>query len=439
MKRAKTIIMGAAGRDFHNFNVFFRRNRSYNVVAFTATQIPDIEDRTYPRALSGPLYPRGIPILAEAELSRLIREHRVEWVVFAYSDVSHEHVMHKASEALAAGANFLLLGPQSTMVPSRKPVIAVCATRTGSGKSQTTRRVVEILKRRGKRVVVVRHPMPYGDLARQAVQRFASLRDLERAKCTVEEQEEYEPHIRAGSVVYAGVDYVKILRRAEKEADVVLWDGGNNDFPFFRPALLIVVVDPHRAGHEVAYHPGETNLRLADVIVINKEDTAPAERVAQVRENIRRVNPQAVVIDADSPVQVDDPALIRGRRVLVIEDGPTVTHGGMSFGAGWVAARKFGAREVIDPRPYLVKSIRQVFEKYPTVGAVLPAMGYGAEQVRDLAATIEATPCDTVVVGTPVDLRRLISFAKPVARVKYELEERGSPTLSTVLGRFLRR
>lgn len=429
----KVLIMGAAGRDFHNFNVCFRDNPAYEVVAFTATQIPNIEGRTYPAALAGSLYPGGIPIYPESDLARLVKEKQADQVVFAYSDISHEEVMHKASVALAAGADFRLLGPRATMLKSSKPVVAVCAVRTGAGKSQTTRAVARALKAMDKRAVVVRHPMPYGDLAKQAVQRFATTEDLQKYETTIEEREEYEPHIARGSVVYAGVDYEKILRQAESEADIILWDGGNNDFPFYRPDLLIVVADPHRPGHELTYHPGETNLRMADVVVINKVDTAKAEDVNLVRENIRAANPHAIIVQAASPISVDDPAVIQGKRVLIIEDGPTLTHGGMPFGAGVVAAKKFGAREIVDPRPYAVGSIKETFAKYPTTGAVLPAMGYGEKQVAELEATINATPVDLVLIATPVDLRRVVNIKHPTVRVSYELQETSQPTLADIL------
>lgn len=432
----KVIIMGAAGRDFHNFNVFFRDNRDYRVVAFTATQIPDIEGRKYPAALAGKLYPKGIPIYSEADLTDLIKTHKVDEVHFAYSDVSHEYVMNKASQVLAAGANFVLLGPNDTMIKSRKPVVSVCAVRTGSGKSQTTRKVALTLKAKGRRVVVIRHPMPYGDLVKQAVQRFATYEDLDRHECTIEEREEYEPHIDNGIVVYAGVDYGAILKQAEKEADVILWDGGNNDFSFYRSDLEIVVVDPHRAGHELSYHPGETNFRRADVYVVNKIDTADPEKVQLVLNNIKRINPGARVIRANSPIFVEDGSQITGKRVLVIEDGPTLTHGGMRYGAGIVAAQKYQAAEIIDPRPFAVGSIKKTFEKYNHLDKVLPAMGYGEKQTRELAATINRIDCDLVVSATPIDLNRVIKVNKPMLRVRYELEEIGTPNLKTVLKDF---
>jgi predicted GTPase len=429
----RVIIMGAAGRDFHNFNVYFRDNPDYQVVAFTATQIPNIEGRRYPPELAGRLYPEGIPIYPEEELTDLVRRYQVDQVVFAYSDVSHEYVMHKASQALVAGADFRLMGTGSTMLTSRKPVVAVCAVRTGSGKSQTTRHVCDVLRRMGHRVVVVRHPMPYGDLTAQVVQRFATYEDLDRYRCTIEEREEYEPHIDRGVVVYAGVDYERILRQAEEEADIVVWDGGNNDLPFFRPDLHIVVADPHRPGHEVRYHPGEANLRAADVVVINKVNTADPDGIAQVRRNIQEVNPQAIVVEAASPIFVEDPGAIQGRRVLVIEDGPTLTHGEMAYGAGVTAARRFGAAELVDPHPYAVRSIAETFRKYPHIGPLLPAMGYGDEQIRDLEETINATPCDLVLAATPVDIRRLLKVRYPVDRVRYELQVIGRPTLEEIL------
>jgi len=433
MSRTGVIIMGAAGRDFHNFNVYFRDNPSYQVLAFTATQIPNIEERRYPPELAGNLYPEGIPIYPEAELSNLIQRYQVTQVVFAYSDVSHETVMHKASQALVAGADFRLMGTDSTMLQGRKPVVTVCAVRTGSGKSQTTRYVCDTLQRMGKHVVVVRHPMPYGNIVAQSVQRFATYKDMDRHKCTIEEREEYEPHIDRGVVVYAGVDYERILRQAEEEADVVVWDGGNNDLPFFRPDLHIVVADPHRPGHELRYHPGEANLRMADVVVINKVDTANFEGVSQVRESIYAVNPQAVVVEAASPIFIEDPEGVRGKRVLVIEDGPTLTHGEMTYGAGVLAARRYGAAELVDPRPYAVRSIATTFEKHPHIGQLLPAMGYGDEQMRDLEETINAAKCDLVLVATPIDLRRLINIRHPVDRVRYELQVIGQPTLEEIL------
>jgi predicted GTPase len=433
MEPQRVLIMGAAGRDFHNFNVYFRANPDYQVVAFTATQIPNIEGRTYPPQLAGPHYPNGIPIYPESELVRLIQNEKVDQVVFAYSDVSHEHVMHVASTVLAAGADFRLMGPNATQLRSTKPVVSVCAARTGSGKSQTTRRVAKVLRGLGYRVAAVRHPMPYGDLVRQAVQRFASYEDLEAQDCTIEEREEYEPHIERGVIVFAGVDYERILRQAESEVDIILWDGGNNDQPFFHSDLAIVVVDPHRPGHELRYHPGETNVRSADVLVINKVDTATNENVLTVRENLRRLNPKAIVIEAASPIFVDDPDSVRGKRVIVVEDGPTLTHGEMGYGAGWVAARRFGAAEIVDPRPYAVGTIAATYEKYPTTGPVLPAMGYSEKQVRELEQTINNARADMVVIGTPIDLARLLDLNKPTQRVRYELQEIGEPTLAGLL------
>ena len=433
MTPVRTLIMGAAGRDFHNFNVYFRDNPAYDVVAFTATQIPNIEGRKYPAELAGKLYPNGIPIYPESDLVNLIKEHKVEQVVFAYSDVRHEYVMHKASTVMAAGADFRLMGPQSTMVKSTKPVVSICAVRTGSGKSQTTRRVSLILREMGFKVAAIRHPMPYGDLVKQAVQRYADYSDLDKHECTIEEREEYEPHLDNGVIVYAGVDYEAILRQAEKEVDIVLWDGGNNDFSFYVPDLSIVVVDPHRPGNEYTYHPGETNVRLADVFVINKVDTANPESVIAVRNRITELNPNAVVIEGASPLFVDDPDAIRGKRVLVIEDGPTLTHGEMKYGAGWVAARRFGAGEIVDPRPFAVASIADTYKKYPNTGTILPAMGYGDAQVRDLEATINNSDVDLVISGTPIDLTRIIKVNKPMQRVRYELQEIGQPTLEEIL------
>jgi len=432
----KVIIMGAAGRDFHNFNVYFRNNPASKVVAFTATQIPDIEGRKYPAELAGKLYPKGIPIHPEADLTSLINEYKVDDVHFAYSDVAHEYVMNKASQVMAAGANFVLLGPDDTMIKSRKPVVSVCAVRTGSGKSQTSRKVALLLKAKGRRVVVIRHPMPYGDLVKQKVQRFAAYSDLDKHECTIEEREEYEPHIDNGIIVYAGVDYGAILRQAEKEADIILWDGGNNDFSFYKSDLEIVVADPHRAGHERRYHPGETNFRRAKVIVINKMDTAQKDQVDIVMTNIKSLNPAAVVIRANSKITVDDGGAIAGKRVLVIEDGPTLTHGGMKFGAGIVAAQKYGAAEIIDPRPFAVGSIKKTFEKYNHLERVLPAMGYGDKQTEELDATIDRIDCDLIISATPIDLNRVITPNKKMLRVRYELEEIGSPTLKDVLKGF---
>ncbi|MFH1943124.1 MAG: cyclic 2,3-diphosphoglycerate synthase [bacterium] len=436
MVRRRVIIMGAAGRDFHNFNVYFRDNEAIEVVAFTATQIPDIEGRKYPAELAGKLYPNGISIVAEEELIALIKEKNVEEVVFAYSDVSHEYIGHRAAIVNGAGADFVLMGSNRTMLKSKIPVIAICAVRTGCGKSQTTRRISLILKAKRKRIVAVRHPMPYGDLAKQAVQRFEKYVDLAAHECTIEEMEEYEPHLDMGNIVYAGVDYGAILERAEKEADVILWDGGNNDTSFYKPDLLIVVADPHRPGHEMMYYPGETNFRTADVIVINKMDTASREGVETVRQNIRMVNPGAIVIEAASPLFVDDPDVIRGKRILVVEDGPTLTHGGMKYGAGIMAAEKYGASEIVDPRPWVKGSIAETFEKYPGIGPLLPAMGYGDQQVKDLQKTIDAVDCDAVVIGTPIDLKKVIKINKPAVRVQYKLQEIGEPTLEDVLKDF---
>ncbi len=432
----RVLIMGAAGRDFHNFNVVYRDDRRYEVVAFTATQIPFINDRTYPPELAGPRYPQGIRIHDESELSRLIRELKVDDVVFAYSDVSHEHVMHKASEALAAGANFILLGPEATMLSARVPVVAVCAVRTGSGKSQTTRAVAATLRGAGKRVVAVRHPMPYGDLNAQRVQRFASIEDEDRYKVTIEEREEYEPHLNAGTVVYAGVDYGAILEQAQQECDVLLWDGGNNDLPFFRPDIHIVVADPLRAGHETTYHPGEANLRMADVIVINKMDSASLDQVGELEDTIRRLNPGATVIKANSVVTVDDGIDLAGKRVLVVEDGPTLTHGEMKFGAGVVAARRRGAK-IVDPRPYAIGTLEETYRRYD-VGPVLPAMGYSEGQLAEMEKMIDAADCDVVVIASPIDLRHVINVSKPAVRVRYELEIlEGQPSLADVLAPVL--
>jgi predicted GTPase len=428
--------MGAAGRDFHNFNVVYRDHARDEVVAFTAAQIPNISGRRYPAELAGPRYPQGIPIHPEAELPRLVRDLGADEVVFAYSDVSHEAVMHKASQVLAAGADFRLIGPRASMLKASVPVVSVCAVRTGSGKSQTTRRVASLLRDKGRRVVAVRHPMPYGDLAAQRVQRFAALEDLDRHRCTIEEREEYEPHLAQGGVIYSGVDYAAILAEAQQEADVLVWDGGNNDFPFYVSDLEIVVADPHRPGHETSYHPGETNLRRAQVVVINKIDTAPPEGVARVRASVRELNPGAMVVEAASPVSVEDPAAIRGRRVLAIEDGPTLTHGEMKYGAGVVAALKHGAAEVVDPRPYAVGSIAETFRAYPGIGTLLPAMGYGEQQMRDLEATVERTAADLVLIATPVDLRRVIRISRPAQRVGYELQEIGRPDLADALRSF---
>jgi predicted GTPase len=433
MNPIRTLIMGAAGRDFHNFNVFYRDNKDYVVVAFTATQIPNIEGRKYPAELAGSLYPAGIPIFPEDELVRLIKDLKVDQVVFAYSDVPHEVVMHKASTVLAAGADFRLMGLNSTQVKSTKPVVSVCAVRTGAGKSQTTRRVSLILRDMGYKVAAIRHPMPYGDLVKQKVQRFATYADLDKHECTIEEREEYEPHIDNGVIVYAGVDYEAILRQAEQEVDIVLWDGGNNDFPFYKSDLNIVVADPHRAGHEKAYHPGETNVRMADVFVINKVDTADPDKVIAVRNVLHELNPKALIIEGASPLFVDDPDAIRGKRVLVIEDGPTLTHGEMAYGAGWVAARRFGAAEIVDPRPFAVGTIHDTYVKYPNTGTILPAMGYGDAMVKDLESTINKADVDMVISATPIDLNRILKVNKPMQRVRYELQEIGQPTLTDIL------
>ncbi|MFQ5499822.1 MAG: cyclic 2,3-diphosphoglycerate synthase [Candidatus Zixiibacteriota bacterium] len=429
--------MGAAGRDFHNFNVLYRDNKDIEVVAFTATQIPDIDGRRYPASLAGKQYPKGIPINDESELLSLISKHGIEEVVFSYSDVPYQYVMEKAAMVMSAGARFAVEGGAPTMIKSKKPVVAVCAIRTGCGKSQTTRRVADVLQSMGKKVVAIRHPMPYGDLSKQVCQRFAKLSDLDKHKCTIEEREEYEPHIQNGVVVYAGVDYETIIREAEKEADVVLWDGGNNDMPFYKPDLMITVVDPHRPGHELSYYPGQANLLMADVIVINKIDSADPDMVAQVRANIHEYNPRAIAVDAASPLSVDGGEKIFGKKVLVVEDGPTLTHGEMAFGAGVVAAEKYGASELIDPRPYTVKSITATFEKYPDIGVLLPAMGYGIKQVKDLETTINRTKCDLVIIATPIDLTRILKIKKPTVRVGYSLQEIGMPDMPTILGDWL--
>jgi predicted GTPase len=437
MEKIRVIIMGAAGRDFHNFNVYFRKNDAYKVVAFTATQIPGIEERTYPPELAGPNYPEGIPIYSEEKLPELVRKYEVEQVVFAYSDVPHEYVMHRASIALAAGADFRLMGPSTTMLKTRVPVVSVCAVRTGSGKSQTSRKVSNVLKSKGHQVVVIRHPMPYGDLRKQGCQRFSTLEDLDKYECTIEEREDYEHHILNGVVVYAGVDYEKILREAEKEADVIVWDGGNNDLPFYKPHLHIVIADPHRSGHELKYHPGEANLRMADVVIINKVNTANPKNVEAVARNVREANPKVIVIKAASLITADKPELIKDKRVLVIEDGPTVTHGEMPYGAGTIAAKRFGAREIVDPRPYAVGSIMEAYQKYTHLGPVLPAVGYGQVQIQELEETITASPADVVVVGTPIDLRPVLNLNKAVVRVTYELQELSSPNLMEILSERL--
>ena len=440
MSRRNVIIIGAAGRDFHNFNICYRDNENYNVVAFTAAQIPDIDGRRYPADLAGKLYPKGIPVFAEESLPEIIRKYKVDECIFSYSDVTYNKVMSVSAIVNSAGANFVLLGPDATMVKSTKPLIAVGAVRTGCGKSQTSRKVIEILMAKGLKVVAIRHPMPYGNLSEQKVQRFATIKDLEKHKCTVEEMEEYEPHVVRGNVIYAGVDYEAILRKAEKDpdgCDVVVWDGGNNDFPFYKPDLMITVTDPHRAGHELRYYPGEVTLRIADVAVINKIDSADPESINIVRESIEKVNPKATVIDAASPIKVDDPSVIRGKNVLVVEDGPTLTHGEMKLGAGIVAARKFGAAAIIDPRPYVVGKLKETFMLYPGIGTLLPAMGYGEEQLRDLEKSINNTKCDSVIIATPIDLKRIINIKKPATRVNYDLQEIGDPTLTQVLDEFV--
>ncbi len=437
MAKIKTVIMGAAGRDFHNFNLIYRDNKIYDVIAFTATQIPNIDDRKYPSVLAGKLYPNGIPIFPESEIGNLIKQHNIDEVVFSYSDVSFQYVMEKASHVISYGAHFKLLGSRDTMLKSSKPIISVVAVRTGSGKSQTSRKVAELLHSMGKKVVAVRHPMPYGDLSKQIVQRFASVEDLHKHNCTIEEMEEYEPHISSGTIIYAGVDYEKILREAEKEADVIIWDGGNNDMSFFKPDLNICVADPHRVGHELTYYPGATNLQMADVVVINKVDSADRKNIDLVRENIRKVNSHTQIIEAASPISVEDLSAIENKKVLVIEDGPTLTHGEMSYGAGILAARKFGATEIIDPRPYTVGTISDTFKKYPNTGTLLPAMGYGEKQLKDLETTIRNTPCDSVIIGTPIDLRRVIKIEKQATRIRYDLEEITKPNLEEILKKIV--
>ncbi|MBC8490123.1 MAG: GTPase [Bacteroidetes bacterium] len=442
MSKIKVIIMGAAGRDFHNFNVYYRENPKYEVVAFTATQIPYIDDREYPAALSGKLYPKGIPIYPETELLKLIKKHKADEVVFSYSDVTFNYVMSKSAEVMAAGASFKMLGYDQTAIKSKKPVIAVVAARTGAGKSQTSRKITEILKGLNKKTVAIRHPMPYGDLAKQKTQRFGTISDLKKNKCTIEEMEEYEPYVSQGHVIYSGVDYGEILREAEKEADVILWDGGNNDMPFYKADLVITVVDPHRPGHELGYYPGMTNLLIADVVVINKVGSAPPENVSIVRENILKHNPKAIIIEAASPISLskpEDAKLIQGKKVLVVEDGPTLTHGEMKFGAGTLAAQKYGAKEIIDPRKYAVKSIKETYDKYPNIGTLLPAMGYGSKQIKDLETTINKVPCDSVVIGTPIDLTRLIKINKPSVRIRYDLQEIGKPDLTNIITDFLKK
>ena len=438
MSKIKVLIMGAAGRDFHNFNVYFRNNSNYEVVAFTATQIPDIAGRKYPVELSGPLYPEGISIYLEEDLPNLIKKNEIDQVILAYSDLPYQYVMNKASIVLASGADFRLMGPKNTMLKSNLPVVSVCAVRTGCGKSQTTRKVTNILKKKGYKIAVIRHPMPYGDLREQIWQRYENYTDLDRYNCTIEEREEYEPHIDRGNVLYAGVDYQEILKRAEEEADIILWDGGNNDLPFYKPDLHIVVTDPHRAGHEMTYYPGEANLRMADVVVMNKIDTADLDKINQLRENIHQLAPEAILIEAASPLTIDHPELIRGKRVLVVEDGPTLTHGEMKFGAGIVAAQKYGAKEIIDPRLYAIGTIKDTYTKYPGIGTLLPAMGYGKKQIQELEDTINAVDCDIVIIGTPIDLSRIIKINKKSIRVKYELQEIGKPNLYEVLNQKIK-
>ena len=440
MNKKNIIIIGAAGRDFHNFNTYFRDNSNYNVVAFTAAQIPDIEGRKYPAELAGKLYPNGIPIYNETELTRLIQEFDVNECVFSYSDIPYSRVMAVSAIVNAAGANFVLLGWKETMIRSTKPVIAVGAVRTGCGKSQTSRRIIKILMKKGLKVVAIRHPMPYGNLIDQKVQRFAEVSDLKKHHCTIEEMEEYEPHIVRGNVIYAGVDYKAILNAAEndpKGCDIILWDGGNNDFPFYKPDLMVTVVDPHRPGHELKYYPGEVTLRLADVVIINKIDSADPESIEIVRRNIEKVNPRSVIIEGASPIRVDDPSVIKNKRVLVVEDGPTLTHGEMKIGAGTVAAKKFGASELVDPRPFIIGKLSETFKLYPGIGTLLPAMGYGKEQLKDLETTINNTDCDSVIIGTPIDLNRIIKIKKPNTRVYYDLQEIGEPDLNSVLDEFV--
>ncbi len=442
MSKKNVIIIGAAGRDFHNFNTYYRTCEQVNVVAFTAAQIPDIDGRKYPAELAGPLYPQGIPIYAESELPRLIKDLNVDECVFSYSDVTYQHVMNIGAMVNAAGANFVLLGSKGTQIKSTKPVIAVGAVRTGCGKSQTSRRVIELLMSQGLKVVAVRHPMPYGNLVEQKVQRFATVEDLAKHKCTIEEMEEYEPHVSRGNVIYAGVDYEAIVRAAEKDpagCDVILWDGGNNDFPFYKPDLMITVVDPHRPGHELKYYPGEATLRMADIVVINKIDSSDAASIQIVRENIQKVAPNAIVVDGASPITIDKPELVRGKKVLVVEDGPTLTHGEMKIGAGVVAARKYGASELIDPRAFAVGKLAETFRIYPNIGTLLPAMGYGQQQIKDLETTINATPCDAVVIATPIDLSRIVKINKPTVKIGYDLQEIGEPNLLRPIQEFIKK
>lgn len=442
MAKKNVLIIGAAGRDFHNFNTYYRNNADCNVVAFTAAQIPDIDGRKYPAELAGDLYPEGIPIFAQEELPRLIKELKVEDCVFSYSDVPYQRVMNVSALVNATGANFVLLGPEKTMIKSTKPVIAIGAVRTGCGKSQTSRRVIELLMAQGLKVIAIRHPMPYGDLAAQKVQRFATVEDLAKHKCTIEEMEEYEPHVTRGNVIYAGVDYEAIVRAAENDpdgCDVILWDGGNNDFPFYKPDLTITVVDPHRPGHELSYYPGEVTLRLADYVVINKMDSANADAIQIVRDNIAKINPDAIVVDAASPLTIDKPELVRGKKVLVVEDGPTLTHGEMKIGAGTVAAMKYGASELVDPREFAVGKLAETFKIYPNIGTLLPAMGYGDEQIKDLEKTINSTPCDAVVIATPFDLKRIVNINKPSVKIGYDLQEIGQPDLAQAVNEFIKK
>ena len=434
----RVMIMGAAGRDFHNFNVFFRNNSDFKVICFTATQIPNIADRSYPRELAGKGYPKGIPILPEGKLAQWIAKYKIDVAVFSYSDISHAYVMNKASEVIAAGADFWLLGPKSSMLRSRRKLVSICAARTGSGKSQTTRRVCELLAQHGLKTSIIRHPMPYGDLKKQIVQKFSTLEDLDRHKCTIEEREEYEPHIMRGSTVFAGVDYGLILKQAEKISDVIVWDGGNNDLSFYESDLLIVVVDPFRAGDEANYYPGESNVRMADVVLINKVDTAPQEKIEALKKSVKRLNAGAVVLEGASPTTADRPELIKNKNVIVIEDGPTLTHGGMSFGAGVIAARKYGARKIVDPRPYAIGAIKEAYTKYPQIGEIIPALGYTRKQIKDLEASINGTPADTIVIATPVDLRKFTKLNKPAVKIDYELEERSGPRLDDILKKYLK-
>ncbi len=434
----KVIIMGAAGRDFHNFNLLFKHNSGFKVICFTATQIPNIEDRRYPKELAGKRYPRGIPIFSEKNLTSLIKKYKIDVVVFSYSDISHNYLMHKASEVIAAGADFWLLGPKTSMLKSRRKVIAICAVRTGSGKSQTTRSVCDILNNYAIKFSVIRHPMPYGDLRKQIVQQFTTLEDLDKYNCTIEEREEFEPHIRMGNILFAGVDYGRILKKAEKISEVIVWDGGNNDLSFYVPDLLIVVVDPFRVGHESTYHPGEANLRMADVVIINKIDTAPRKNVAALEANVRQLNSRAIIIKAASPTFVDNPGLIKNKRVVVVEDGPTLTHGGMSFGAGVVAAQRFKAKKIVDPKPYVVGSIKMAYLRYPHIKNIIPALGYGQKQIKELQRSINNTPADSIIIATPVDLRKFLKLNKPAVKVDYELVEKSNVKLRDIIKKYLK-